>query len=579
MTKKLERPSLSNVLQRCKPFFVYAAIFSFIEKLLTMGGAIYMMSVFDRVIPSRSNETLFFLTLIFIYIEIIEVVVGVFRSRIFNRLGDVIFLKLREPILKVTLRYQLQTPSSYSSAFDDLETVKNFLGGQGLRAAFELPWIPIFLLVLWVFHPFLALLAIVGSALLFFLAYLEDVVTKKVSVLAGIKQRQAKVYIENAKRASELVQALGMRESVSKRWIRMNDEYIHHSLDARNKIGRIVAMSKFISGIKRTLSIGIAAYLVLNVEGVSSGVLLASTIIMGKTMGPIMTVLSSWRSYLGFKESLQNLEELFSEENWPEEGFVPPPPKGHVTVSNLLYFIDRKHFILNGINFEVQEGEALGVIGTSASGKTTLARLLVGVLEPSDGAVRLDSSDIYQWSINGLGEWIGYVPQEQQLFEGSVADNIARMGDAYARAEEVVSAAQLAGVHEMILKLPNGYDTDVGVNGKKLSGGQRQMISLARALFGSPKLIVMDEPNNSLDGQSEGLLLDLINRLKEKKITQIIISHKPSILQDVDKMLVLGQSKQLMFGTKSEVLTWLKVGKKTKVKPLKTPPKIQQNID
>ncbi len=171
-----------------------------------------MMAVFDRVIPSRSNETLLYLTLIFIYIEVIEVIVGVFRSRLFNRLGDVIFLKLREPILKVTLRYQLQTPSSYSSAFDDLETVKNFLGGQGLRAAFELPWIPIFLLILWVFHPFLAILAIVGSALLFFLAYLEDVVTKKVSVLAGIKQRQGKVFIDNAKRASELVQALGMRE-------------------------------------------------------------------------------------------------------------------------------------------------------------------------------------------------------------------------------------------------------------------------------------------------------------------------------------------------------------------------------
>jgi ABC-type protease/lipase transport system fused ATPase/permease subunit len=246
-------------------------------------------------------------------------------------------------------------------------------------------------------------------------------------------------------------------------------------------------------------------------------------------------------------------------------------------VSNLLYFIDRKHFILNGINFEVQEGEALGIIGTSASGKTTLARLLVGVLEPSDGAVRLDSADIYKWSINGLGEWIGYVPQEQQLFEGSVADNIARMGDAYARAEDVISAAQLAGVHEMILKLPNGYDTDVGVNGKKLSGGQRQMICLARALFGSPKLIVMDEPNNSLDGQSEGLLLDLINRLKAKKITQIIVSHKPSILQDVDKMLVLGQSKQLMFGSRSEVLTWLKVGKKAKPSP--APRRIQQNID
>ena len=563
-----ERPSLNGVLKQCRPFFVYAAIFSFLEKLLTLGGPMYMMAVFDRVIPSRSNETLFFFTVIFIYIEIMEVIVGVFRSRLFNRLGDVIFLKLREPILKVTLRYQMQS-SSYSSAFDDLETVKNFLGGQGLRAAFELPWIPIFLIILWVFHPFLALLAVIGSGLLFLLAYLEDVVTKKTSSLAGIKQRQAKAYIENAKRASELVQAMNLRESIGMRWIRLNDDYVAHSLDARNKVGRIVALSKFISGIKRTLSIGIAAYLVLNVEGVSPGVLLASTIIMGKAMGPIMTVLSSWRSYLGFKEAVHSLEELFSEENWPQEGFVPPPPKGHVAVSNLLFFIDRKHYILNGINFEIQAGEALGIIGTSASGKTTLARLLVGILEPSDGAVRLDSADVYQWSMNGLGEWLGYVPQEQQLFEGTVADNIARMGDAYARAEDVISAAQLAGVHEMILKLPNGYDTDVGINGKKLSGGQRQMICLARALFGSPKLIVMDEPNNSLDGQTEGLLLDLINRLKERQITQIIISHKPSILQDVDKMLVLGQSKQLMFGTKSEVLTWLKVGKKSRPAPLK----------
>lgn len=552
-----EITTLRTVLSHCKPFFVYGAIFTFIDKLLGLGGAFYMMAVFDRVLTSRSNETLLMLTIIFTYIQVIEAIVNRYQTRIFDRLGDIVFVKLRDKVVTALLNYRQLTDRNSTRGLEDLETVKAFVSGAGFKAAFEIPWIPLFLAILFLFHPLLCLVAVVGAVIIAGMTWLEEVITKQEQAEVVAKEREAKGFLDQSMRNAEAVDALGMIDHVEKRWMKLSDEHQSLALSARQKVGVIVAWSRFILGLKSVVSIGLAAYLVLNVEGVSPGIMIASTMIMAKAMTPIMVVLSSWRGFLDYRGASDRLNELLSDERLNREGFKPPDPNGCVSVESLLYFIDRDRTILNGINFRLEPGEALGVVGNSAAGKTTLLRLLVGIIKPSDGHVRLDGADVYQWAANGLGRWLGYVPQQQQLFEGTVAENIARMGDANANAMEVIEAANRAGIHDMILRLPKGYDTEVGLAGKNLSGGQRQLVSIARALYGNPRVVIMDEPNASLDGQSEALLLDLIKTLRDEKVTQIIVSHKPSVLQDVDRIMVLGKSKQLMLGSREEIMARL----------------------
>jgi PrtD family type I secretion system ABC transporter len=545
--------NLHEVFSKCRPFFVYAGIFSLVTNLLALSPSLYMLTVFDRVLTSRSNETLAVLTVFFVFVLLIEAVLDSLRSRLFSRLGSTVYLKLRQPVLNAVLRFRQQGAAS-EHGLDDLDIVKGFLSGTGLKAAFEIPWIPIFLWVLWLFHPVLSAIAMASAVVLFVLTYLEDVITKKNQALANLKQRESGDFISRAFGNAEVITALAMQSNVQRRWEAVNDQYQEQALKSHQKASAITGVSTFIRNFLQVSSMGTAAYLVLNVEGMTPGVMIASTIIMGKATAPILKVLGSWRSFLSFRAAYQRLDELLQEQQSFAEGFKHPAPEGHLSVESLLFFLSRDRTILNGVNFKLNAGEALGVIGSSASGKSSLARLLVGLYRPSDGAVRLDGADVHQWSRNGLGNYIGYLPQDQQLFAGTVAENIARMGDAYKQVEAVVEAARRAGAHDMILRLPKGYDTQIGVGGAVLSGGQRQLVGLARALFGRPRLVVLDEPNLNLDGQSELILLEAIRSLKADGVTVVIIAHKPSILQDMDKLLVLGQGKQLMFGPREEIL-------------------------
>lgn len=564
--------SLAEVFRQCRPFFLYAGIFSLVGNFLALGPSLYMLTVFDRVLSSRSNQTLAVLTCIFVFTLAIEAVLDALRTRLFGRLGDTVYVHLRKPVLNAVLRFRKRDDLG-QHGLDDLEIVKNFLSGAGIKAAFEVPWIPIFLWVLWLFHPLLFTIALASALIMFGLTYLEEVVTKKNQSDAHRKQRESGDFVNRAFQNSEVVAALAMQENIQSRWERVNDQFRDASLRAQKKISAIVGFSQFIRSFLQVSSMGTAAYLVINVEGVTPGVMIASTIVLGKATAPIVKVLSSWRSFLVFRLACQRLEELLKDQQSVPEGFRHAPPQGHLTVENLLFFLNRDRTILNGIHFELTPGETLGIIGSSASGKTSLARLLVGLYEPSDGAVRLDGVDVHWWAKNGLGAYLGYLPQEQQLFKGTVAENIARMGDAYRQAEAVVEAAKRVGIHDLILRLPQGYDTDIGIGGAVLSGGQRQLIGLARALFGGPRLVVLDEPNANLDGPSELLLLDLIRRLKADGVTLVIIAHKPSILQDVDKLLVLGNGKQLLFGPREAVLQRLEPPGGVVVAPAKTAPR------
>lgn len=547
---------LREVFGRCRAFFIYAMLFSFAVNLLVLAPSLYMLQVFDRVLSSRSNATLAVLTGIFFCALALEAKLDGLRGRLFVRLGDTIYAQLRGPALDAVLRFQKQGRIN-KHGLEDLETLKSFLSGAGIKAFFEVPWIPFFILILWLFHPSLAAIAVCGAVALFALTVMEEAVTSANQREASAKQRDSSDFINRAFQNAEVVAALSMQDRIQQRFRTINDAYLTESFLARRKVGLIVGLSKFLRNALQIGAMAIAAYLVINVQGVSPGVMIASTIVMGKALSPIQSVIASWRLFINFRDAYRRLDELLADQQALRDGFRHPSPQGRLQVESLLFFLDRDRTILNGIHFELAPGEVLGVIGNSAAGKTTLARLLVGVLKPSDGAVRLDGVDVFQWSQNGLGEHIGYLPQDQQLFSGTVAENIARMGDAYSQVDAVVHAARRAGIHDYIVRLPKGYDTEVGIGGSELSGGQRQLVGLARALFGDPAIVVMDEPNSNLDGQSEQILLDVIRNMKQAGITVVIVTHKPSILQDADKLLVLANSRQQMFGPRDEIMARL----------------------
>jgi PrtD family type I secretion system ABC transporter len=544
--------TLREIFSTCRPFFLFGGLFSFFAELLALTPALYMLQVYGRVLSSRSNETLMVLSVIVVLALITDSILDAVRARLFARLGDTVYTKLREPVLDAVLRFG-RKGGVYKHGLEDLDTMRAFLSGAGVKALFEIPWIPIFFWVLWAFHPLLSALAMGSALIMFALTYLEEVVTKRNQTEASAKRRESADFIGQTLRNAEAVSALGMQGNVQRRWQDIDNEYLGESFLASKKISGITGFSKFTRQALSIASMGTAGFLVINYGDVSPAIMLASTIVLGKAVAPLVTVLNSWRSFIHFRTAYRRLDELLRDRQSNMAGFKHLPPKGRLSVEKVLFYLSRDRTILNGINFELEPGEALGVIGASASGKTSLARLMVGLYRPSDGVVRLDGIDVFQWAQNGMGTHIGYLPQDQQLFAGTVAENIARMGDAYTQVEAVVEAARRAGVHDLILGLPQGYDTEIGAGGALLSGGQRQLIALARALFGRPQFVVLDEPNSNLDGPSELLLMEVMRNLKAEGVTVVIIAHKPSILQDMDKLLVLGQGGQLMFGPREEV--------------------------
>jgi PrtD family type I secretion system ABC transporter len=566
--------SLREAFAKCRSFIIFAAIFSFFVKLLSLSPVLFMLTVFDRVLSTRSVETLIVLFGLFIFATAIDAILDALTSQLLIRFGDTVFMQLRNVVLGAVLKVKKQGGIN-NHALEDLENIRSFLSGGGMKAFFDIPWIPIFLFVLWAFHPSLALLAGISSLILFGLTFLEEIVAAKKQAQASQKTRESNDFISAVCQNAELVTALSMQGNIQKRWETLNNDYLGASFQAKKRTAAVVAISKFVRTAVLKSAMAWAAFLVISPNAnISTGVILASTIVMGKALGPILHLLSSWRSFVNFRMAYKRLDTLLKENQQIGEGFRNLPPSGQLSVENILFFLDKDRTLLRGINFRLEAGSVLGVVGASASGKTTLAKLMVGIFQPSDGVIRLDGVDVFQWSQNGLGEYIGYLPQELQLFKGTVAENIARMGDAYQCVEAVVEAAKRARVHDMIVRLPKGYDTEIGEGGRILSGGQKRQIGLARALFGRPSFVVLDEPNSNLDGRSELVLLEVIRDMKAAGVTVVIIAHKPSILQDADQLLVLGQGKQLMFGPREEVMRRLGEVSDMDVAPEKTKKKV-----
>ena len=544
---------LSDAIQACTKGFIAVAIFACVINILVLTVPLYTLQIFDRVLSSRSTDTLILLLLVAFVALLALALLEAARGFVLLRLGTWFDLRLSGSILSESLTVSLEKNMEPSvQGLRDVTTLRDFLSGPSVFPILDAPWTPIFLAVLCLLHPYLGVMSLVGMLILFLFSLANEIGTRNFIGLSTETSITAMAKAEASVRNADVVEAMGMKPNVLRRWHEQHTQSLDLQARASSRSIGITASSKF---IRLSLQIGIlslGAWLVIQNE-LTPGGMIAGSILMGRAFAPVEQAIGSWRSMIRARAAYKRVKIQLSD--WkPTSGRVKlPPPSGKLTIRELgYYYPNSSDPVLRNINFELSAGEALGLVGPTAAGKTTLARLLVGNLRPRTGHVLLDGMDISKWDGDDLGPYLGYLPQDIELFGGTIKENIARMGDE--SDEEVMRASNLAGAHQMVLGLPNHYETQVGEKGFALSGGQRQSVGLARAVFGSPKLVVLDEPNSNLDHVGETALISAIKGLKSKGTTVVVIAHRPNILQNVDKILVLRNKGVEMFGPPSEVI-------------------------
>ncbi|MDA5524695.1 type I secretion system permease/ATPase [Yersinia kristensenii] len=566
-----ESLTILSVLAHHKKSLWGIGLFTAVINLLMLTPAIYMLQVYDRVLASANTITLLMLTIlvlgIFVFIGLLEWV----RSAIVIRLGTRIDMQLNQRVFNAAFASQLmghKTPAA--QALNDLTSLRQFATGNALFAFFDAPWFPLYLLVIFVLHPWLGVLAASGACVLIFLAWLNQWVCKKplkeASTVTSQATQQANANLRNA----EAIEAMGMLDVLRRRWLAQHSHFLYQQNIASDKSSQVTAVSKSSRHALQSMMLGLGALLVID-GSITAGVMIAGSILIGRVLGPIDQLIAVWKQWSQARLSYQRLAHLLAEHPPVPAGMVLSAPIGKLSVIQLTVCKPGTHIpILYSINFELHPGNILGVLGPSGSGKSTLAKLLVACKPAFSGSVRLDSANLSQWDKAHLGQFIGYLPQDIQLFRGSIAENIARFGTI--DTVKVIAAAQMAGVHDLILHLPCGYDSQLGEGGEALSGGQRQRIALARAMYGVPRLIVLDEPNANLDKEGEKALLESIIRLKQQGCTIVMITHKPELLSDSDYLLLLNKGRVELFDRTEAVLQQIKGQDKPTVKgELKTP--------
>jgi PrtD family type I secretion system ABC transporter len=529
--------------------------FSLLINLMTLTSSLYMMQVYDRVLTSGSLDTLLYLSLIAVGALTLMTALDYLRSLTLIRLGGWLERRLGAATLTRVVDGTLAGRPERTDMLRDLSILRGVLG-SGSAFLFDAPWIPVYVGVIYVLHPMLGHLAVGAAVVLFGLVMANDRVARRGVSAATIMGRRALTIAESAVRNAEVMDALNQLPGVVRRW----QDHNRHSLDLQEKSQQrgavLLHLTKLVRQVVHVAILGLGAWLVLRQE-LSGGAMIASSIVLGRALAPIEQAIGGWRQVSAGREALRRLNTLFERPLRRPAGLPLPVPAGHLTVQNLVFFpTGNRRPILQGVSFEVRPGEAVAIIGPSAAGKSTLARLVVGLYPPTSGAVRLDGADLFRWRRDDVGRHIGYLPQDVALFSGTVAENIARMGDPDPVA--VVEAARVAECHDMILRLPDGYDTDIGEGGACLSGGQRQRLALARALYGAPGLVVLDEPNANLDAQGEEALSRAIAGLKERGSAVVVVGHRPGTLAQVDRILVLRDGRVEAFGPRADVLENMK---------------------
>jgi ATP-binding cassette subfamily C protein EexD len=552
--RNVHENSLQAALKACKGSFISVGIFSLFVNALMLVPTFYMLQVYGRVVTSGSISTLVMLTIIMTILVVTMGSLEWIRSRIMVRVSTKLDVLLSRDVYRASFKRALESGGMDASAqpLNDLTGLRQFITGNGLFAFFDAPWLPIYIAVMFMFHPWYGWVAIGSAIVLLILAYLNEKGTSKALGEANKENIAATLQTTKNLRNAEVIESMGMLSTLIQRWSHRQRKVLVLQSYASDKGGVISSVSKTFRMLIQSLILGLGAYLAVNHE-ISPGLVIAGSVLLGRALAPIDLIIGSWKGFIAARSQYERLNGIMDKLKSEPERMSLPAPQGHVLVDNLIIGAPgSKTPILRGISFGVPAGSVVGIIGPSASGKSTLARALMGVWVPQHGTVRLDGADISNWDKEELGPHLGYLPQDIELFEGSISENIARFAEV--DAEKVVKAAKTAGVHEMILLLPEGYDTVIGSEGVNLSGGQRQRVGLARAIYGTPRLILLDEPNSNLDEVGERALASAIQELKQTGSTIFVITHRTTILSQLDRILVMNAGGVSMYGPRDQVM-------------------------
>ncbi|KQT78614.1 type I secretion protein [Methylobacterium sp. Leaf465] len=555
MTQARDSAELASALAQCRTAFIGVAAMSGLVNVLYLTGSFFMLEVYDRVIPSRSVPTLIGLCILAFVLYIFQGLLEALRSRILARIGAALDESLSGRVFDIVVRAPLKgaAPGDGLLPLRDLDQLRAFLGGSGPSAFFDLPWMPIYLLICFLFHPMIGVAALVGAAVLATLGLLTDRATRHPAQTATAHGLRRNGLAEAGRRNAEVLAAMGMQGRFGTRWALANRDYMQSQQRASDIAGGYGAGSKVFRTALQSGVLALGAYLVINGLA-SAGIIIASSILVARALAPAELAIANWKSFVQARQSWARLSELFARMPAGAQPHALPAPSRALQVESVSVAPPgTPRLVVQDVSFALQAGQGLGVIGPSASGKSSLVRALVGVWPAVRGKVRLDGAALDQWSADDLGPHIGFLPQEVELFAGTVAENIARF-DPQAPSDAVIAAARAAGVHELILRLSEGYDTRIGEGGAGLSAGQRQRVGLARALYGDPFLVILDEPNANLDAEGENALTQAIIGVRRRGGICIVIAHRPSALGAVDLILMMAEGRAQAFGPKDEVL-------------------------
>lgn len=548
---------MKKIFTDLKLAFIFVAFFSFIMNLLMLVAPLYMIQVYDRVITSRSIETLIYLTIMSVVALLVFAILFLIRSGVLNSVAKWIDREFSSKALEISFDTHLLGNNYGGQSLTDIGLIKQFVTGPGIQTFFDAPWTPIFLFVIFMLHPYLGIFATIGGAVLLTLAILNEYTTRENTKNASKISMFAQRKVDGAIRNADVLHAMGMFTGFTTGWRELYDQSGNLQAKATYQSSVLLSIIKFVRLSMQLGILGIGAYLVINGE-LTSGGMIAGSILLGRALAPVEQAVGSWKQWILARQAYQRLDAHFSSPEARPCDFELPPPNGLVQIEGLTYAYPRAQKpAIYQVSANVQPAESVAIIGPTASGKSTLTRLIVGALHPNSGAVRMDGAELHKFKRSIVGKYIGYLPQDIELFSGSIKENIARLEEVDDKA--VLEASQLAGVHELILRLPQGYETQIGESGESLSGGQRQRIALARALYGKPKLLVLDEPNSNLDAEGEIALETALKSAKSWGATVFIVAHRPSILRDVDKVMVMQNGRLAKFGNRSEVFEELKV--------------------
>ena len=562
MNVNSKKTELEQAIYYCRSAFYTAAFFSLFINLLMITPAIYMLQVYDRVLSSGSESTLLVITLLLVFLFIAMGLLEWLRSLILVRVSTKLETLLNSRLFTVSFKQALYSGGQNSNGqpLEDLTALRQFMTGNGLFAFFDMPWIPIYMAILFLFHPAIGWLAVATAIILVVFAIFNEKSTSKWLQRANVLAMQNRSRLGKNLMNAEVVESMGMLGNLKGRWLEQVNKVLFLQSKASTNAGFWVSLSKVFRMTAQSLVLGLGAYLALQQE-ISPGIMIAGSILLGRALAPIDLLIGTWKGFIAARGQYTRLNELLKKVPQEEEPMQLPDPEGNIRVENILVVPPGgKIPVVKGVNFAVEKGQLIGVIGPSGAGKSTLARALLGVWPIHSGKVRLDGADIAQWDREALGSFIGYLPQDVELFEGTISENIARFGAV--DPNKVIAAAMKADVHEFILRLPAGYDTVISGSGGVLSGGERQRIGLARALYGDVRLVVLDEPNSNLDDQGEQALMNALITLKSEQVTVLIISHRPSVLKVVDQIILMKEGVLVDYGTTANVLAKLQPQKK-----------------